>query len=64
MTNQAQIDALEHLLMAVLRSNEMKASAYSVFEEAHLAIMNSKERGDPHQKVAAVNYLFHLKDKF
>ena len=38
MSNQAQIDALEHLLLAVIKSSEVRVAAYEIFENAHAII--------------------------
>lgn len=61
MTNQAQIDAVEHLLMALLKSREMNMTAYKVFDEALGSIMGSDGPGGITQKTEAADYLSHLK---
>jgi len=60
MDNQAQVDAVEHLLLALLRRSKMTLQAKQVFEDAHASIMGSDGPGGPTQKTAAVDYLAHL----
>jgi len=61
MTNQAQIDAIEQLLMAVLKINGMSLSVSTVFQKAEAALMGSDGPPGSTQKVDAANYLAHLK---
>lgn len=61
MSNQAQIDALEHLLLSVIKSSEVSVAAYEIFENAQSSIMGSNGPGGPTQKTAAMEYLKHLK---
>lgn len=63
MDNQAQVDALEHLLMAVLRSNSMLAEGFKAFERAHISLVDSEGPAGAQEKSAAVNYLNHLKQQ-
>lgn len=58
---QAQIDALEHLLMAVLKSTPLRMEAYIAFEKAHGTIMGSDGPPGSEGKTAAMTYLEHLK---
>ncbi|UHG95828.1 hypothetical protein [Pseudomonas sp. 7-41] len=61
MSNQAQIDAIEQLLIAVLKSNPFKADAERVFEIANGGLAGSYGPPGSKQKVDAANYLNHLK---
>lgn len=61
MTNQAQIDAVEQLLMAVLKSNPFKADAERAFEKASSALLGSEGPPGTTEKTQAANYLAHLK---
>lgn len=64
MSQQAQIDALEHLLMAVLRTNGMTLNVGKAFESAAESIMGSDGPPDHKGKTEAMNYLAHLKSPF
>ncbi|MES2231841.1 MAG: hypothetical protein V4600_10465 [Pseudomonadota bacterium] len=61
MANQAQIDAVEQLLMAVLNSNQFQVDSLKAFERAESALMGSNGPPGSVQKVDAANYLAHLK---
>ena len=61
MSNNAQVDAIEHLLMALLKSSQMSMTSYKLFEEALGSILGSDGPGGPTQKTAAADYLSHLK---
>lgn len=61
MTNQAQIDAVEQLLMAVLKTNGMTLSVSTAFQKAESALMSEDGPPSSEQKTKAVNYLAHLK---
>ncbi|MFV3319383.1 hypothetical protein [Pseudomonas sp. NY15374] len=61
MSNQAQVDAIEHLLMAVLKSSGMTMNSFKAFEKAQGSLMGSDGPGGPEQKSAAAQYLDHLK---
>ncbi|MBP1086057.1 MULTISPECIES: hypothetical protein [Pseudomonas] len=63
MSNQAQIDALEHLLMAVLKSSPMTMNSFKAFENAQSSLLGSNGPGGPNEKSAAVDYLSHLKSQ-
>lgn len=63
MTNQAQIDAVEHLLLAVLKRTQMTLQADQVFQDAHGSLMGSDGPGGPKQKSEAAEYLAHLKSR-
>lgn len=63
MSNQAQVDALEHLLIAIFRKNRMSLLAEPAFEAALSSIMGSDGPGGPEQKGAAAEYLNELKQR-
>ena len=63
MSQQAQIDALEHLLLAVLKRNKMTLTAEAVFEAANSSIMGSDGPGGSTEKTRAVEYLNYLKSQ-
>ncbi|WP_460044181.1 hypothetical protein [Pseudomonas sp. S2_H01] len=60
MNNQAQVDAIEHLLVAVLRQQTDK-DVERIFEKAQGTIMGSAGPGGTTQKTEAVDYLRHIK---
>lgn len=59
MTNQAQIDALEHLLIAVLNSTP-GAPKKHLLETAQGSLLGSDGPGGPVQKSEAVDYLNYI----
>ncbi len=59
MSNQAQIDALEHLLIAVLNSMP-GAPKNHLIETAKGSLLGSDGPGGPEQKSAAVGYLNYI----
>ena len=61
MSNQAQIYAVEQLLMAVLKLNPFKADAERAFEKASAALMGSDGPPGTTEKTQAANYLASLK---
>ena len=61
MSSQAQIDALEHLLIAILKKSKMTLQVDSAFEAALSSIMGSDGPGGPAEKSAATDYLGDLK---
>lgn len=63
MSNQAQVDALEHLLIAILRKNRINLPAEPAFEAALGSIMGSDGPGRPDLKGAAAEYLHYLKHR-
>lgn len=63
MANQAQIDAVEHLLLALLKRTKMTLQADQVFEDALSSLMGSDGPGGPKQKSLAAEYLSHLKSR-
>jgi hypothetical protein len=61
---QAQIDALEHLLLAVLKSSITNGVPLGhFFEKAQGTLMGSDGPGGPTEKSAAVDYLNYLKSR-
>lgn len=64
MNNQAQIDALEHLLIAVLKSSVTNGvPLQDFFDRAHSSLLGSDGPGGPKEKSAAVDYLNHIKSQ-
>ena len=61
MANQAQVDAFEQLLMAVLNSNQFPIDSVKAFERAEVTLMGSDSPPGTTQKTQAANYLAHLK---
>ena len=61
MSNQAQIDALEHLLIAVLNSSiSTGVSKDFLIQNAQGSLLGSDGPGGPEQKSEAVNYLNYI----
>lgn len=61
MTNQkTQVDALEHLLLAVIRASRPGLSQGRVFELAKKGVMNDGGPLEADEKVNAVHYLEQL----
>lgn len=63
MSNQAQIDALEHLLIAVLKTSRLTLPSETIFESAHASIFGSDGPPGTTEKTEAASYLEHLKLK-
>ena len=61
MTNQAQVDAVEQLLMAVLNSNQFQVDSLKAFERAERSLMGSDGPPGSLQNTDAANYLALLK---
>jgi hypothetical protein len=61
MSNQAQIDAVEHLLLTVLKRTKMTLQTEQVFADAQASVMGSDGPGGPQQKEEAAEYLAQLK---
>lgn len=61
---QAQLDALEHLLISVLKINGMTLGLRNVFDTAESSIMSSDGPPGTQEKSAAATYLKHLKSQF
>lgn len=61
MSNQAQVDALEHLLIAVLNSTINSVPTAYLFESAQGSLMGSNGPGGPEQKSKAVEYLNYIR---
>ena len=59
---QAQIDALEHLVVALYKELRAKTdiSLVPVIDAAKASALDSGSAGGPEQKAAAVQYLEHL----
>ncbi|WP_095162605.1 hypothetical protein [Pseudomonas sp. Irchel 3F5] len=58
---QAQVDALEHLLMAVLKTSKASLPTEVVFEAARSSLAGSDGPPGTEEKTAARKYLDHLK---
>ncbi|SDJ40258.1 hypothetical protein [Pseudomonas abietaniphila] len=58
---QAQIDAVESLLIALLKNNQMSFVSHKVFDDAHSRIMSEDGPPGTSEKTAAADYLGHLK---
>ncbi len=63
MSNQAQVDALEHMLIALLKRHKMTLSTSGVFEDAHASLMSEDGPHSTTNKTEAVDYLHTLKDR-
>ncbi|MGP3789811.1 hypothetical protein [Pseudomonas sp. B392_1p] len=61
MSNQAQVDALEHLLIAILQKSKMTLQVDPAFDAALSSIMGSDGPGGPAEKSAAADYLADIK---
>lgn len=61
MSQQTQVDALEHLLLAVLKRNKMTLVIDRVFEDAESSLMGSDGPGGTTEKTKSVEYLNRLK---
>ena len=60
MVNQAQVDAIEQLLIAVLKSNIFKGDTDRAFEKASAALMGSNGPAGTSVKTQAANSLARL----
>ncbi|MGO4797710.1 hypothetical protein ACEN2T_00315 [Pseudomonas sp. W22_MBD1_FP4] len=58
---QAQIDAVESLLIALLKNNQMSTASSKVFEDAHSRIMSENGPPGTTEKTEAATYLDHLR---
>lgn len=61
MPNQKQVDAVEHLLIALLKRSKVTLATDQVFSDAHASLMGSDGPGGPNEKSEAADYLMHLK---
>lgn len=64
MSQQAQIDALEHLVLAILRTNAMSLNLNRVIETAESSLMGSDGPPGSAEKAQAREYLDHLTRPF
>jgi len=62
MSNQAQVDALEHLVIALFKELDVRTGLplTPIVNAAKASIFDSEGSGGPEQKVAAAQYLEHL----
>ncbi|WP_122747168.1 hypothetical protein [Pseudomonas sp. H26/SER47-MNA-CIBAN-0231] len=64
MSNNAQVDAIEHLLIAVLNSSMSTGVPKSyLLETAQASLLGSDGPGGPEQKSAAVEYLKYIESR-
>ncbi|MNF41380.1 hypothetical protein D3C84_224040 [compost metagenome] len=61
---QAQIDALEHLLIGLLKTSAVSVPHSVVFEKAEASLMSEDGPPGTTEKTAARQYLEHLKQQF
>jgi hypothetical protein len=61
MVNQAQVDAVEQLLMAVMKAYKFRVDAEQIFDNASSALMGEDGPPGTEQKIQAANYLAHLR---
>ena len=61
MTNQAQVDALQHLVIAILKSSISDGVAIGhLVGKAQSTLLGSDGPGGPKEKAEAVSYLNHI----
>ncbi|MCH5508871.1 hypothetical protein CBI55_03635 [Pseudomonas syringae] len=58
---QAQNDAVESLLISLLKNRQFNMIAFKVFEDAHAKIMSEDGPPGATEKSEAAEYLKHLK---
>lgn len=61
---QAQLDALEHLLIGLLKSSAVSIPHAVVFEKAAASLMSENGPPGTSEKTAARKYLEHLEKQF
>ena len=61
MSQQAQIDALEHLVLTLIRKNRASLSTTELFEDAQASVMSERNASGNELKSEANAYLEHLK---
>ncbi|WP_256825366.1 hypothetical protein [Pseudomonas juntendi] len=61
---QAQLDALEHLLIGLLKTSGSSIPSKAVFEKAEASLMSEDGPPGTDEKTAARQYLAHLKQQF
>lgn len=61
MSQQAQIDALEHLVLTLIRKNRTSISTTDLIEDAKASVLSEKNASGTSEKSEAVAYLDHLK---
>ena len=60
MSQQAQIDALEHLVLTLIKKNRTSLSTTELFEDAKASVMSEKNASGNEFKSEANSYLEHL----
>ena len=64
MSNNAQVDAIEHLLIAVLNSSISNGIPKAeLIEKAKVSLLGSEGPGSPTQKTAAIEYVNYIGSK-
>lgn len=61
---QAQLDALEHLLIGLLKTSSVTVPHSVIFEKAEASLMSEDGPPGTDEKTAARRYLDHLKQQF
>lgn len=64
MANQAQIDAIEHLLLAWLKAHEFPVDVESAFADASGTLMGENGPPGTQANINGANYLAHLKSRY
>ena len=60
MSQQAQIDALEHLVLTLIKKNRTALSTVDLFDDAKASVMSEKNASGNELKSEACSYLGHL----
>jgi len=60
MSQQAQIDALEHLVLTLIKKNRTALSTAELFDDAKTSVMSEKNASGNEYKTEARSYLEHL----
>lgn len=61
MSQQAQIDALEHLVLTLIKKNRTVLSTAKLFDDAKDSVMSERNASGSDFKTEASTYLDHLK---
>ncbi|WP_434681303.1 hypothetical protein J3P77_09435 [Pseudomonas sp. R1-18] len=60
MSQQAQIDALEHLVLTLIKKNRSSLSTTELFDDAKASVMSERNASGNEYKTEASSYLEHL----
>ncbi|GGU79439.1 hypothetical protein GCM10009504_40420 [Pseudomonas laurentiana] len=60
MSQQAQIDALEHLVFTLIKKNRSSLTTAELFADAKSSVMGEKNSSGTEHKAASHTYLEHL----